>query len=122
MYFAAAPLRRQAVIVVQQSSQALSPFNWAGGGTGERFRANQPVLRSLVIPFPVVVSHELRPGFAHRASPNKITRSRHDSLMLRTSRSACPFRFGLRGRIFTEETPVSASTFTNSAVNKGSRS
>jgi hypothetical protein len=38
----------------KQSSQTLSPFNGAGCHRGERFRANQPVLQSLVIPFPVV--------------------------------------------------------------------
>jgi hypothetical protein len=45
------------------------------------------------------------------ASPKKIMRSTHDSLMLRTNLSAWAFRFGDRGGSFTDSTPVSAIVF-----------
>src|SRR5579859_2086516 len=54
-------------------------------------------------------------------SPNRIIRSKHDSLMVRTKRSAWAFRFGERGGSFTGCTPVVASVSRNSAVNNGSR-
>src|ERR1700733_12584104 len=55
------------------------------------------------------------------ASPKKIGRSKQDSLMLRTNRSAWAFRFGDRGGSFTDSTSASAIIFRNSAVNSGSR-
>src|SRR5580658_7110850 len=55
-------------------------------------------------------------------SPKKISRSKQDSLMLRTNRSAWAFKFGDRGGSFTDSTPASAIIFKNSAVNSGSRS
>src|SRR5271156_1016575 len=55
------------------------------------------------------------------ASPKRIKRSKQDSLMLRTNRSAWAFKFGDRGGSFTDSTPASAIIFKNSAVNRGSR-
>jgi len=39
-------------------------------------------------------------------SPNKIIRSRQDSLIVRTNRSACAFKFGEDGGNFTDFTPT----------------
>src|SRR5262249_55872206 len=48
-------------------------------------------------------------AFRTALSPNRIIRSRHDSLIVRTNRSACAFKLGLRGGSFTDATPASAS-------------
>jgi hypothetical protein len=55
-------------------------------------------------------------------SLKKISRSKQDSLMLRTNLFAWAFKFGDRGGSFTDSTPVSAIIFKNSEVNSGSRS
>src|SRR6516225_3901863 len=49
-------------------------------------------------------------------------RSRQDSLIVRTNRSAWAFRFGECGGSLTDSMPFVARIWTNSAVNKGSRS
>ena len=45
-----------------------------------------------------------RTAFRRLFSPNKIIRSKQDSVMLRTKRSAQLFRFGDRGGSFTDST------------------
>src|SRR3954465_9055775 len=56
------------------------------------------------------------------ASPKKIRRSRHDSLIERTNLSAYAFRFGDCGGNFIAFTPTLARIHRNSVVNSGSRS
>jgi hypothetical protein len=55
-------------------------------------------------------------------SPNRISRSKQDSFMLRTKRTAYAFRFGDLGGNFTDWTPAVESIARNSSVNSGSRS
>ena len=43
------------------------------------------------------------------SSPNRIIRSRQNSLTVLTNLSACAFRFGDRGGSFTDLTPTSAT-------------
>jgi hypothetical protein len=77
--------------------------------------------QALVIAFPVIVGYEvLNSGPQRRLSEED--QPLQDSLMLRTNRSAWTFKFGDRGGIFTDSTPVSAIIFKNSSVNSGSRS
>src|SRR6516162_10738190 len=55
-------------------------------------------------------------------SPNRIIRSRQDSLIVRTNLSAWAFRFGDLGGNFTDFTPMLPRSSRISAVNSGSRS
>src|SRR5215470_602585 len=87
-----------------------------------RLGTDQCIVQSLVVALAMVMRHEFSSRFPHALSPNKIIRSKHDSLIVRTNRSACAFKLGLRGGSFTEATPASASRLRNSAVNNGSRS
>src|SRR5215831_18757275 len=63
-----------------------------------------------------------RMAFRTEPSPNRIIRSRHDSLMVLTKRSAWALRLGERGGSFTDCTPLASKISRNSAVNRGSRS
>ena len=58
----------------------------------------------------------------NECSPNRIIRSRQDSLIVRTNLSAWAFRLGDRGGNFTHFTPTLPRISRNSAVNSGSRS
>ncbi len=47
-------------------------------------------------------------AFRNEPSPNRIMRSKHDSLIVLTKRSAYAFRFGERGGNFTDFTPLAS--------------
>jgi hypothetical protein len=81
------------VVVVQQSADTLAPFYVPTLPEKFRIRTDQLVIEALVVAFGVVMRRELGrcPTSAARRtdpSPNKIIRSRHDSLIVRTKRSA----------------------------------
>src|ERR1700682_3973361 len=113
---------RGAVIVVQHATQALAPLDTACVSKMARFWADESVGQPLVIALGVIMATKLCVAVRNDSSPNRIVRSRQDSLMVRTNLSACAFRFGDRGGSFTDFTPTSATMSKNSIVNSGSRS
>lgn len=118
----AATSRDGSVVVVQHPAQALTLADRSASREVLAVRTDDPVLQTRVVAFPVVVRDVLMDRPPQRALAEKIIRSRQDSLMLRTNRSACAFRFGDRGGGFTGFTPAQAIMAKNSAVDSGSRS
>src|SRR5436309_14862009 len=84
------------VIIVQHSTQALSPLDSTGISHMTRFGAEELIADTLVRAFPMVMGDELETAVRNDCSPNKIRRSKQDSLILRTNRSAWAFRLGER--------------------------
>jgi hypothetical protein len=81
------------------------------------FRFSQTLMIALLM----VVDREIRVRLPQRVFPEQDHLLQHDSLILRTNRSAWAFRFGDRGGNFTDCTPALASMVRNSSVKSGSR-
>ena len=109
------------VIVLQQPAQPCATGDRSVALSRRRGGEEQLVAHALMVPFEIVC-HELATARRNDRSPNKIIRSRHDSLIVRTKRSAYAFRFGECGGSRTASTPVAASVWRNASLNSGSRS
>ncbi len=114
--------RGSPMVVLQQATEPLTRHNRPIALRQDDERQNQLVAQSLMVPFVMVMRNELAHGPPERSSPTRIRRSRHDSLMLRTKRSANALRFGERGGSRTGSTPALANVSRNAAVKSGSRS
>src|SRR5262249_14811655 len=115
-------LRGRSIVVLQQTTQTLSTGDAVVGPHLIAGWDNQHVAQPLMIPFFVIMRHEFVNGSPQRGFTNRINRSRHDSLILRTKRSANAFRLGDFGGSRTVSTPAAARVSRNVAVNSGSRS
>jgi hypothetical protein len=83
------------VIVAEQAAQTrAAPDRAVCPGWSETFRRNEPIVNTLVIPFPVVVAPNAVSVRRKWASPRTTTRFRHSSLIDRTNRSACALQLG----------------------------
>jgi hypothetical protein len=107
-------------VVVEHATQSLSPAH-RPTINGVTIGNDQPMIEALVVAFTMAMAQKFTNLLGNEASPNKIMRSRQDSLIVRTNRSAWAFRFGECGGSLTDSMPLVASFWTNSAVNKGSR-
>jgi hypothetical protein len=65
-------------------------FVWKHG----EFRLDDLVLQSLMVRFGMIVQNQVSGGRGKDASPTRIIQSRHNSLKLRTNRSAYALRLG----------------------------
>jgi hypothetical protein len=91
-------LRGGLVIVLQQTAEPLTtrdaPVARRRSDSGE----DQPVAHALVVALEVIKRDELVNRAPERPFPDRIRRSKQDSLTFRTKRSAYALRFGERGR------------------------
>src|SRR6516165_4145876 len=76
------------VVVVQHAAQALAALNLACIVEMASLGADELVRQTLVIAFTVIMRDEVLNAVRNDSSPKKNTRSRQDSLMLRTNLSA----------------------------------
>ena len=82
------PSGRLTIIIVQHSAQPLAALDCSGTVGARPFVHDQPIAKPLMVPLAMVVRHEFADGLRNEPSPNKIIRSKHDSLMVLTKRSA----------------------------------
>ncbi len=86
---------RGSVIVTEEPTKSLAAADGADSIRWcEAFWRNQPIVKTLVIPFPVVMRRECGERSAQGASPRTMTRFRHSSLIDRTKRSAYALQLG----------------------------
>src|SRR5215831_18435423 len=90
------------IVIIQHPAQTLSAPDCALLAFLQARRNDQAIFQSLVVAFAMVMRHEFGDGFRSELSPNRIIRSRQDSLIVRTNLSACAFKFGDRGGSFTD--------------------
>src|SRR3954470_6880320 len=76
-------LCRRSVVVLQQTTQSFTTGDLVADCRLIATWEDQHVTQSLVISFFVVMCHDSRTARQSEASPTRITRSRHDSLMVR---------------------------------------
>jgi hypothetical protein len=76
------------LVVVQHAAQALAALNLARVAGMTSLWADELVRQTLVIAFTVIMNDEVLNGCPQRFLAEKITRSRQDSLIVRTNLSA----------------------------------
>jgi hypothetical protein len=77
---------RFTVIIIQQSTEPLTPLYSSSRFSLRSHRHDQPVPKTLMVTFQCTTNSRM--AFRNESSPKKIIRSRQLSLMLRTNRSA----------------------------------
>jgi len=80
--------RGRSVIVLQHAAEPLSTRYGPFVVRLLRERHNEPVAQALVIAFVMIMVREVGTARRSDASPTRMIRSKHDSLMVRTKRSA----------------------------------
>ena len=71
-------------VVVEQAAQSFASLNNAGTAHSGGFWKNSSVAQTLMLALTVVMGHDVPNSVRRELSPNRISRSRQNSLMLRT--------------------------------------
>jgi hypothetical protein len=97
-------LRSLPMVVVQQPTE---PFTAADTRFPvHRFWEDKPISETLMVSFPVMMRYQILDARRNECSPNRIKRSKQDSLIDLTKRSAHVFKFADCGGSFTHVTPT----------------